>query len=240
MLRKTKSPATANKALPHSDLVAKLPTVSATDALRSLEDIPCPAKKMDATDASSMVAELYQRLISGKADPAFLSKAKSVLGSEDVDLAVRQCQELPEEDRADMLGVYEAMAAGMASGMGGFSMDSNAFHTEGKTEEKVWEHTSSNLKEEMYPRMIRARELYPVWLSKNQSVLEKKEYERYSAQLDVVSKICNVLENDEKNLSGIVQLLDTLSEYGPPPAEFCDLLPEISGGGIQPKMPKPE
>ena len=96
-------------------------------------------------------------------------------------------------------------------------------------------------KDSLHKPMQHLRDAYPDWLEKNWEGLSDDDLERYNKQLDKVTEICELYENDEKaatekTSSGkdgredVFELLSQLQELGHPPEELMKQIQEAQGG----------
>lgn len=92
-------------------------------------------------------------------------------------------------------------------------------------------------KDSLYTPMKNLRDLYPKWLEDNWENQSDEDLEKYNNQLDKVSEICQLFENEnkDKNQEEIFNLLQQLQEMGHPPEELMKLVQEKSG--VDPNAP---
>lgn len=79
--------------------------------------------------------------------------------------------------------------------------------------------------------MKNLRDLYPKWLEENWEGQSDEDLEKYNKQLDKVTEICQLFENDNKsqNQEEIFALLSQLQEMGHPPEDLMKKVQEMSG-----------
>ncbi|XP_077302825.1 peroxisomal biogenesis factor 19 isoform X2 [Arctopsyche grandis] len=86
-------------------------------------------------------------------------------------------------------------------------------------------------KEVLYPSLKGIVEKYPEWLERNKATLDKKEFDRFSKQNSLMSKVCTELEKETENDSEeikkkrfdhLLELMQKMQEFGQPPAELAE------------------
>ncbi|MBA0762158.1 hypothetical protein Gotri_024700 [Gossypium trilobum] len=76
--------------------------------------------------------------------------------------------------------------------------------------------------------MKEIEERYPQWLDEHKTSLSKEEHERYSLQYELIKELNGVYENDPRNFTWIVDLMQRMQECGQPPNDILqDLAPEF-------------
>ncbi|KAG8495928.1 hypothetical protein CXB51_009518 [Gossypium anomalum] len=83
-------------------------------------------------------------------------------------------------------------------------------------------------KEILHGPMKEIEERYPQWLDEHKTSLSKEEHERYSLQYELIKELNGVYENDPRNFTWIVDLMQKMQECGQPPNDIVqDLAPEF-------------
>ncbi|TYI91321.1 hypothetical protein E1A91_D03G183600v1, partial [Gossypium mustelinum] len=83
-------------------------------------------------------------------------------------------------------------------------------------------------KEILHGPMKEIEERYPQWLDEHKTSLSKEEDERYSLQYELIKELNGVYENDPRNFTWIVDLMQKMQECGQPPNDILqDLAPEF-------------
>eukprot|EP00831_Metopus_contortus_P054734 TRINITY_DN460_c0_g1_i2.p1 TRINITY_DN460_c0_g1~~TRINITY_DN460_c0_g1_i2.p1 ORF type:complete len:308 (-),score=84.95 TRINITY_DN460_c0_g1_i2:43-966(-) len=211
----------------------------------------------------------YQRRVhGGTATPEVLKEAKSVVGEEDVNLLVKQFEEMPEDEKKsamEYMKMYQAMTANFESAMKDQGIDlsdpnlnpdlfvkgmSSMFSkvmAENKDNPQFNEAINAmgeNLynKEILYPPLKKLCDLYPKWLEENKGKVSATDYERYESQFKLLQTICESFDKSERDVVGFINMINKLTEYGTPPPELASQvkMPDLFGSMVPPaEMAKP-
>ncbi|XP_017771933.1 PREDICTED: peroxisomal biogenesis factor 19 [Nicrophorus vespilloides] len=100
-------------------------------------------------------------------------------------------------------------------------------------------------KEVLYPSLMDILEKYPVWLAENDGTLSEEDKTRYKKQQELMQSVCDELEpesNDDSievkkaRFDKVLALMQTLQDYGQPPADIVVNGPAIPGMDQQGNM----
>ncbi|TVU28936.1 hypothetical protein EJB05_20474 [Eragrostis curvula] len=83
-------------------------------------------------------------------------------------------------------------------------------------------------KEILHEPMKDIVEKYPKWLEDNKDKISKEEYDRYNKQLELMTKLIAVYENDPENMTKIFDIMQNMQECGQPPSDLVqDIVPDL-------------
>mmetsp|Transcript_27969 Transcript_27969/g.20945 ORF Transcript_27969/g.20945 Transcript_27969/m.20945 type:complete len:127 (-) Transcript_27969:30-410(-) len=88
-------------------------------------------------------------------------------------------------------------------------------------------------KDSLYEPMRNLREEFPLWLEHNWSKISQQDLDRYNAQLDVITEICKIYEENGEN-EVVFEKLSKLQEYGQPPPDLMKKLADQQFGTNNP------
>lgn len=106
-------------------------------------------------------------------------------------------------------------------------------------------------KEILYPTMKDIVDKYPAWLEENKSKLESSEYERYSRQKELMTRMCEELEKEkdtdsaevkEKRCNLLLDLMQKMQNCGHPPKDLVGDMNSVitfdeRGNPVLPSLP---
>ena len=95
-------------------------------------------------------------------------------------------------------------------------------------------------KDSMYKPMLKLKEAFPDWLEENWEKLSQEDLERYNNQMDKLTEICKLYEeqdgDENKNKDKIFDLMRELQELGQPPEDLVKKLHETAPDQVASKQ----
>ncbi|KAI7751892.1 hypothetical protein M8C21_002619 [Ambrosia artemisiifolia] len=91
----------------------------------------------------------------------------------------------------------------------------------------------------LHAPMKEIEEKYPKWLQDNESKLDKKEYDRYFRQHQLIKDLNTVYETEPGNVEKITELMQKMQECGQPPNDIVkELAPDFDISTLSHLSPK--
>ena len=186
------------------------------------------------------------KLIEDKVTEADIAEAKKLLGEEEVNEMLKMNNEIPEEEkklRRDYYKLYTNVASELEESLKEQGIDPNDPNTDQGAMAKAMSGAFRKFmttqksnpefakamncveeaifnKELLYPQFQRLKKEFPKWLEENKDKIPKEQYDNHVAQYEMASQICEMFENDEKDISKFLDIMMKLPEHGTLPDEF--------------------